>query len=388
MEEKKIYGEAQTPDTIEITLEDLEDVPQPNNVSQANTKVYGTVQEQDSITITWDDLNDTSTPASQTYGAVPNYANTATFVKKGKKVDVQSVVYPALVGLCGGFLAFLVNEPFSVDNATTGSGIGEMGLFLGIIGAFIAGALACTEDIKSFVFEKAAKHFGCGALAGFVTGFFGGIIAQILFAVMTHTGNIVVLWIARTLGWAVAGTFVGLSQSLSELKFNNKKLKNGLLGGLIGGAIGGALFDPISMVLSSVAGSGGSHGGWLSRCVGITVMGGVIGHAIAYISETLKEAWMYITEGPLKGKQFILYEEETSFGSSPKCNITIVKDPEIAPFHFIVENHHTYYALRPQASVSVNGRMTQGQNLNDGDVIMAGKTVFRYEENSLNKNPK
>lgn len=386
MEEKKNYGEAEIPDTIEITLEDLEDVQQPNNSSQANSRVYGTVQEQDSITITWDDLNDTSVPTSQNYGAVPNYTNTSDYAKKGKKVDVKSVVYPAIVGLCGGFLAFLVNEPFSVDNATRGSGIGEMGLFLGIIGALIAGALACTEDIKSFVFEKAAKHFGCGALAGFVTGFIGGIIAQIIYAIMTQSGNIFVLWIARIFGWAVAGTFVGLSQSLSELKFNQKKLKNGLLGGVIGGAIGGALFDPISLILGSVAGSE-SHGGWLSRCVGITVMGGAIGYAIAFISETLKEAWIYITEGSLKGKQFILYEDETSFGSSPKCTVTIVKDPEIAPFHFIIENHKTFYALRTQASVSVNGRITQGQNLKDGDIIIAGKTCFKYEENAVKNMP-
>ena len=251
--DKNEYGSVNNEDTIEITLEDLEDEPQPQ-------RVYGTVQSEKTLEITWDDLNApdptpttygsapnyTGGSTKQSYGSVPNYANVAGFEKKGKKIEAQGVVYPLLVGLVGGFLAFLVNEPFTNDNSVGGNGIAEMGLFLGIIGALVSGALSCVDDVKSFVFEKAFKHFISGALAGFVTGFIGGIIAQIIFGLMLlGSENVLVLWIARTLGWAIAGTFVGLSQSFVDFKFNQKRLKNGLIGGVIGGAIGN-LIDRIS----------------------------------------------------------------------------------------------------------------------------------------------
>ena len=391
------YGSVNSEDTIEITLEDLEEDPQPQQ------RVYGTVQAEKNIEITWDDLNAPDpTPNSygsvpnygggstkQSYGAVPNYGSVAGYEKKGKKIESQGVVYPLLVGLAGGFLAFLVNEPFSSDANQGGSIVStvlQMGLFLGIIGALISGALSCVDDIKSFVFEKAFKHFASGALAGFVTGFIGGFIAQLFFGPMSATNNIIVLWFARILGWAIAGTFVGLSQSLVEFKFNQKKLKNGLIGGVIGGTIGGMLFDPISALFGGIV--AGTHAGWLSRCIGISVLGAAIGCFIGFISESLKEAWLFIVDGPLKGKQFVLYEAVTSVGSSPKCNITVVKDTAIAPNHFVIENHQTYYTLLAQAPTLLNGGQINNKNLRDGDIITCGQTSFRYEENDLDKKNK
>ena len=376
---KKSYGSVENEDTIEITLEDLEDMPVVETNKEPK-KIYGKVTEVDTIEITWDDLNTPDKPKhTSIYGTVPNYASGMNFEKSSKKIHSQSLVYPAIIGLLGGFLAFAINEPFTNDVLNEGNSLADMGLFLGIIGALISGALSCVEDVKSFVLEKAAKHFFSGVFVGFVTGFVGGIIAQTVFGVMTSKAGGLLFWLARIIGWAIAGTFVGLSQSIVDFKFNKKRLINGLAGGAIGGTIGGILFDPISIVL----GMNGTHGGALSRCVGISVMGASIGCAIGYISETLKEAWIYIVDGPLKGKQFILYEEQTSFGSSPKCNITIVKDISISPIHFIVENHNTYYALIPQSKTYINGIETSVKNLRDGDIITAGHTNFRYEEKSF-----
>lgn len=380
MEDNKNYGQVENTDTIEITLEDLEDVPV-NNVSTPQ-KIYGKAQKVDTIEITWDDLNEPDSQPKNVYGSVPNYSNVAGYEKKGKKIESQNIFYPALIGLCGGFLAFLINEPFNNEGSTSANALASMGLFLGIIGALIAAALSCVEDFKSFVFEKAIRHFSSGLFAGFVTGFIGGIIAQIIFGIMTLSGNGFVLWIARTIGWAIAGTFVGVSQSIVDFKFNKGRLKNGLLGGVIGGAIGGMLFDPIA-TLFSFSGGTGAHSGWISRCIGICVTGGAIGAAISLISETLKEAWLYIVEGPLKGKQFILYEQVTTFGSSPKCSITVVKDQKIMPNHFSIENHGTYYTLIGNAPTLLNGVSITSKNLRDGDIIVAGNTSFQYEENSL-----
>ena len=96
METKKDYGTAPTEDTIEITLEDLEDVPV--NAPQPSQRIYGKAEKVDTIEISWDDLNEPDLPQKKSYGAMPVYNNTAGYEKKGKKIEAQGVVYPLLVG--------------------------------------------------------------------------------------------------------------------------------------------------------------------------------------------------------------------------------------------------------------------------------------------------
>ena len=67
-----------------------------------------------------------------------------------------------------------------------------------------------------------------------------------------------------------------------------------MLGGVIGAGLGGLLFD--SIVLAT-------HGGALSRGAGLGLTGMATG--IGIIERALKDRWLYVTSGPLAGKQFI-----------------------------------------------------------------------------------
>lgn len=87
------------------------------------------------------------------------------------------------------------------------------------------------------------------------------------------------------------------------------------------------------------------------------------------------------------GKQFILYNTSTSIGSSPKADITIIKDPSIEPVHVTIESQGRSRVVTPVARISeteVNGQTIRSQTaLRSGDEIMIGQTLIRYLERAM-----
>jgi len=362
---------------------DFDNEPEEEKISN-NTKTYGVVNTKvDKLVITLDDLDNEPINTGKTFGNVPNYNNTIAYQKKGKSISKNSLLYYAVAGAIGGFLAFAVSEPFVNESVKQASGgLLGMGLFGGVLGGLIAACLSCVDDFKSLVIEKLITHFFTGLLVGFGTGFFGGVFGQLIYGGMNSTSdNLALQIISRVLGWAIVGAFIGLSQSLVDFKLNQKRLINGLIGGVCGGAVAGLLFDPIGMVTAAL----GAKTGIFSRLIGLVVTGVCVGVAISYISEMAKQAWVYIVDGLLAGKQFIIYETNTRFGSSPKCEITIVKDLNIEPIHFEIQNFQTSYKINAIAPTTLNGVPVTSAVLKNGDIIKAGNTSFRYEENEITK---
>ncbi|MHB0935566.1 MAG: FHA domain-containing protein [Armatimonadota bacterium] len=283
-----------------------------------------------------------------------------------------------LAGAIGGFIAWLGIEPFTNDEEEFGRSIGsmliEMGLFGGVIGGGIGLCLGAVEGLAGRVYEKAAIGGLLGLAIGFGGGFLGGIIGQIIYGVLGGGGgsNLIMQVIARTLGWGAIGLCVGLGQGIAIR--STRKILNGLLGGLIGGAVGGLLFDVIGMFLG---------GGEASRAIAITVLGACAGAAIGMVEELAKQAWLRVVQGPLAGKEFILYHTVTTVGSSPKCEITIPKDPSILPQHCAIRNTGRGYSLDSvdeRSPAVVNGRPVRQSDLRDGDQVQLGHTVVLYSE--------
>ena len=82
------------------------------------------------------------------------------------------------------------------------------------------------------------------------------------------------------------------------------------------------------------------------------------------------------------GKQFILYKEETSIGSSPKNDIPILKDPGITPRHAIIKrsgNASTITNISGQL-VFVNGNSITSSRLRNNSQIQLGNTMLLYSE--------
>ena len=154
----------------------------------------------------------------------------------------------------------------------------------------------------------------------------------------------------------------------------------------LGGFLGGLLFDPISLIFGGILASlTGEVSGWLSRMVGMSVLGLCTGAAIGMVEEALKEDWLTIVAGPLKGKQFIIYRSSAIIGSSPKADICLVKDPQVAAEHARIDRDRNRCVLLDLSAgqTAVNDQLVARKQIRDGDYVTIGQTVLRYETRVL-----
>jgi len=174
----------------------------------------------------------------------------------------------------------------------------------------------------------------------------------------------------RGIAWAFIGIAVGLTVGLASR--SAKRLGLAVAGGAIGGFLGGFVFDFIQVEA-------------IAQLVGIVILGGLIGGAVALIEQVAKSRWIEIVAGGMAGKQFILYQSEITIGSAPNADITLIKDPGIAPFAAQLVSRGTQTtieALDLNCPVYVNGRLVSRENLVDQSIISIGSTEVRFREKS------
>jgi hypothetical protein len=160
---------------------------------------------------------------------------------------------------------------------------------------------------------------------------------------------------------------------------SGKKTSYGMLGGVIGGFIGGFLFDPISLL---------TNGGEASRAIGMSILGASTGIAIGLVESALKERWLYVSSGPLAGKQFVLYQDFVTIGKAQDCLIYLFKDPSILEQHATIVRRGGRSVINAFGPVVISGQVYQGQKqkvLSSGDVLQIGRYTFTYSEKEKNR---
>ncbi len=331
----------------------------------------------DRLILTSDDFKDDGDLFDQVgAGGGPGWGEGSGKGKSGaSQVLFSPVLLGAIAGLIGGFLSWCAVEPFISDEAASALNPMLEMLILGLgIGGPIGLLLGATEGVGSGVWEKALKGALVGLLVGGAGGAFGSVVGQAAYTSLgggEQGGNPATQLFVRALAWALVGLFVGLGQGLPGL--SGKRILNGLTGGLLGGFLGGALFDPLAIV---------TGGGLMSRLIGFSVMGLLVGVAISAVEQAAKTFWLHVLAGPLAGKQFILYQHVTRLGSSPKADITLIKDPSVAPFHCELTIESGRCSLRDLGTgqpVLVNGQPVTSRSLRAGDLFGVGTYRLRFE---------
>jgi hypothetical protein len=180
----------------------------------------------------------------------------------------------------------------------------------------------------------------------------------------------------RGLAWMVLGLSAGISVGVPSLAIRRILVTGS--GGAIGGFVGGFLFDFF-------------QGQTEAQIVGLGVLGAAIGLSVSLLEQATKSSWLEIVRGGMAGKQFILYQNQVTLGSSPAANVTLIKDPGIAAFAATIKKFGSTVSISATdraIPISVDGVTAFEHKLKEGSVIILGSTEIRFREKSKQINNK
>lgn len=259
-------------------------------------------------------------------------------------------------------------------------------LVAGFIGLFVGGA----DGLICRLPRRAILCGVVGLLVGIVGGFVCSIAAEIAYAPLSHlamsvedeassglsTFGFIIQMFGRSLAWCLAGIAMGLGQGIALR--SKRLLIYGLLGGVVGGLFGGLLFDPIDQILLGTD-KPSAH---ISRLIGFGVIGASVGAMIGIVEILARDAWLRMTQGPLTGKEFLLFKDVMKVGSSPRSDIYLFNDQLVAPDHAIIRavgDECEIEAAERTHPVLINNATIRRSRLRHGDNVTIGRTVFVFQ---------
>ena len=290
-------------------------------------------------------------------------------------------VIAAAVAALAGWLAFRLF--FSEPTETTDL-VGRAALEFAVFGGVFGAVVAAWDDARAGSWEVAGRAALAGLAVGAVGGAISGAVAQEIYgklvknilesATLENLGDIYSspkFYLTRALGWAIFG--VGVGASLGVAKRSSRKAINAAIGGAVGGALGGLVFHWASIHIQDES---------TAQLIGFAVVGIGIGVAIGLVEVARRQAWLRVVAGGMLGKEFIVYHQVTNIGSAPKCEITLIKDPHVAPFHCRIDDRGGRYSIAAYegSEVGVNGTPVTSHWLRAGDSIELGGTTLQYQE--------
>jgi len=321
-----------------------------------------------------------ATPA-KSYGNIHEPADPTILTQEKGSIFLKAWVYLGLSGFFGALIGWGIAEPWFVDGQ--GFRWGNI-LLLPIIVAVMCIGFAVAESIVERSLRKGLIRVGISIPLGIALGFFFNLIANVIYGIgLSICGAAGVqsfhnpaVWIVRGIAWAVLGVAGGIVYGI--IGRSAKKIGYGALGGAIGATIGGMIFDPIAFGVEKYL----HHAsGTLSRAVGFTLLGMATGVAMGLVESALKDRWLYVTAGPLAGKQFILYKPVTVMGSAQTAHIYLFKDLEILPTHATLSQKGDRVYVNAEGPVYMAGsRIYSSRMLENGAILQIGRYSFRYQE--------
>ncbi|HEX8206566.1 MAG TPA: FHA domain-containing protein [Solirubrobacteraceae bacterium] len=261
----------------------------------------------------------------------------------------------------------------------------QAGVYVGIVAVAFTGVVLSFDRAVHGAWDVAGRRFATAVIPAFVVGFVSGYLASVIyleivqsiiedafgdesFELSDHDAR---FYLARVLAWGIFGAGVGAAIGLVDR--SKRRAVNGALGGAIGGAAGGLFFQLSAAEVGSEA---------LSRILGLLAIGVLITFATRAVETARREAWLSIVAGGMTGTEFILYHEVTRIGSSPDCEIFLLKDPAVAKLHAHIHDRGADRVISAAqgAAVLINGTPVASHVLRAGDVIQIGHTSIAYAE--------
>lgn len=284
------------------------------------------------------------------------------------------LVLMLLLGTIGGFVGFVVSELIQESGQDYDAGKygtffpGNIYLSTGMWFALAMVAIGAAMSISQGLMERNVEKSKMAALrtipSSFIGGFLAGIIGQKVYESIGGQFNV----IPRAIGWGIAGCLAGVGIGVGYMSL--VRVRNCLVGGLAGGVVGGVLFNVVGSFVPDV----------MSRMVGITVIGSMIGLSIALVDQVTTSAFleMAMPEGP--PVRFPLIGRTHVIGCANSVSIAITRDPMVREQHVKIDmngSSASFTCFPGVPAVSVNGSQVTSGTLSNGDVITVGNTQLR-----------
>ncbi len=263
-------------------------------------------------------------------------------------------------------------------------------LLFPLIAGFIGLAIGSVDGVVCRLLRRALLCGAIGLLVGFIGGYISSILAGLVYMplnrlAMAQMGNtlgsltpfgFLVQMTGRGLAWCLAGMAMGLGQGIAMR--SKRLLLYGFLGGIIGGLLGGLLFDPVDLLLLGMD-KPSAH--W-SRLVGLAIIGASVGAMIGVVELLARDAWLQMTKGPLAGKEFLIFKDVMNVGASPRNDIYLFNDPQVADLHVRIQTTGDICEIQniEQGNPALlNGHPVTRSRLRKGDQIAIGQTEFVFQ---------
>ncbi len=291
------------------------------------------------------------------------------------------IVYMPSFGLLAGLLLSLCGWGLSLYTED------RYPFYLLSIAIFISAALAIAESVMIRNWNQAIRNVLLGIIVGaigaIISFFISNRVATLLyFDILSPCGILYLFPLPfRVIDWSILIGIWGMFSAITTgiITRSGKKIRLGLFGGLSGGLIAGML----SFLTSHCLFIGNL---FLSVTFLPVIIGTIIGLTIGILENREKKNWLKVVSGLIAGKQFILYRNPTYIGSSPKCEIYLFKDAQIAGRHAAISQNDEGFFIEniDQSGITLVNKMpVTRQRLYNGDNICIGTTQLVFESKKV-----
>jgi pSer/pThr/pTyr-binding forkhead associated (FHA) protein len=299
-------------------------------------------------------------------------------------VDRRELIFKALAGLAGGAVGWIPVELAShghtiLESQSTwmlAAGFVSMSILAGLIGGAILAAEGKTLELSRAVKRRFLIGFAVCALLAIPENYYSDLAFTAILSAggwgVGQPGSMLYLILGRLVGWTLMGLMLGVGVGLASL--SPKNIVKGAAGGWVGGFVGGVSFDLVGRL---------SNTGLLSRLIGLSLIGLMIGLFIGLVQELTKSAWLVSEAGRIKGRQFRLEGATAMIGRAEENAVGLFGDPGVQPRHAVIERRTTGYALKNlavQEGTFVNGQRIETAELHDGDRIRIGNYELSFHQ--------
>ena len=299
---------------------------------------------------------DQSTTAAGHTTPQPVEAATPTLLARS---GTNAIVIGAVAGLIAGLAGVGLGAAFA-DSADTAPGI-----VVGGVAAVLGFLLNGWHHISAGYVSRGVRDGLVGAVISTAGGLVALLVADAVFhGIREDQNDVDAERIALMLGWFMIATIVGAGVGALQ---GPQKAISGTIGGAVGGLAGGAAFLALD----------GTREVDQAMLVGSMVAALVIGLAVGSVQRLRRQAWVRVIDGPLAGREIILYRSSATIGSSPHCDVALPGDEAVAAEHAVLDLGPPP-TIQPigGADVRVAGRATAGEAISEGAVVQIGATFL------------